>query len=104
MSLDIWLTAVVEHEVVSRNITHNLGKMWVEAGIYDALYRSEGKRAMDVLPELENGLVLMVNEPERFKKFSASNGWGTYEQAVPWLADLIEKFKEYPEGKIGISR
>jgi hypothetical protein len=58
----------------------------------------------EILPNLEAGLALMKTEPERFKPHSASNGWGTYEQAVPWLEDFIEQIKEYPDGVIGISR
>lgn len=38
MSLDIWLTATIETEVVSKNITHNVSKMWREAGIYEAIW------------------------------------------------------------------
>jgi hypothetical protein len=104
MSLDIWVTATVTHDVVSKNITHNVNGMWREAGIYEDLYRSEGKTVSEILPNLEAGLALMKTEPERFKPHSASNGWGTYEQAVPWLEDFIEQIKEYPDGVIGISR
>lgn len=104
MSLDIWLTEKVETEVVSKNITHNLSIMWKEAGIYDALYLSEGKMANEVLPLLEDGLKVMVSDPERFKQFDSANGWGLYKHAVPWLSELISAFKEHPNGIIGISR
>ena len=104
MSLDISLNKVMEVSVVDKNITHNLSKMWREAGVYDALYNSEGKKAEDVIPTLEKGLQLMIQKPSHFKQFDASNGWGTYENAVPWLAELIEEFKKYPDGIIEISR
>ena len=41
MSLDVWLNAVVKTQVFSANITHNLGKMADEAGIYKALWRPD---------------------------------------------------------------
>jgi hypothetical protein len=104
MSLDIWLTAKIETDVVDRNITHNLNKMWKAAGIYDSLYNSEGQTAASVLSNLEDGLELMIKDPERFKKLDSPNGWGTYENAVPWLTRLIKGFKEYPDGIIGISK
>jgi hypothetical protein len=104
MSLDIWLTDTVETTVVDKNITHNLGRMWVEAGIHDVLYNSEGKTAQSVLPILHKGLRLMIAEPERFKKFDPPNGWGTYKHALPWLSDLINEFEEYPNGIIGVSK
>lgn len=108
MSLDIWLTNQTEEgteeEVVSQNITHNLRNMWKEADVYDALYESEGKLAKDVLPTLLEGLGRMVDDPDRFKQHNATNGWGLYKHAVPWLTQLIVEFQKYPEGKIGISR
>ena len=39
MSLDVYLTATVPTTVFDANITHNLGKMAGEAGIYEALWR-----------------------------------------------------------------
>lgn len=103
MSLDIWLTAQVEAEVACKNITHNLSEMWKEAGIYDALYKSEGKTANEILPTLETGLQLMIANPESFQQFNSPNGWGLYKSAIPWLSDLIVEFKKHPDGVIGIS-
>jgi hypothetical protein len=103
MSLDIWLTATIETDVVNKNITNNLIRMWEEAGVYDALYNSEGKTAKEVLPILEQGLQLMLDEPKKFTKLNSPNGWGTYKNAVPWLAELIAEFKEYPDGVISVS-
>ena len=104
MSLDISLRATIETTVVDKNITHNLAQMWREAGVYDALYNSEGCIAGDLLPTLERGLRDMIANPSRFKHLSADNGWGTYEQAVPWLSELVREFKKYPEGIISISK
>jgi hypothetical protein len=104
MSLDISLSAVIETEVVSKNITHNLTGMWHEAGVYDALYNSEGKTAAEVLPVLEEGLKKMMAGPEHYKQFDSPNGWGTYKHAVPWLAELIIEFKQYPQGVIRVDK
>lgn len=102
MSLDIWLTTEKE-TVVNKNITHNLCPMWKEAGVYDALHSSEGKTAKEVLPMLEEGLSLMIEDPDRFKILNSRNSWGTYKQALPWLEKIITEFKKYPDGKIEIS-
>jgi hypothetical protein len=104
MSLDIYLSAVVELEVVSKNITHNLTPMWREAGVYYALYDSEGETAAEILPVLEKGLIKMLADPEKYKKLDSPNGWGTYEHAVPWLTELIAEFKKYPQGMISVSK
>ena len=101
MSLDIMLIATVTTAVVSNNITHNLTKMWHEAGVYYALYEMEGLKAKDVLPILKAGLSKMKADPAKYKKFDSPNGWGTYKNAVPWLENLIEEFEKYTDGVIG---
>lgn len=104
MSLDFTLTEVKETEVFSTNVTHNLARMFDEAGVYDALYMSEGKCAGDIISVIEEGIAKMEAEPERFKPFSAKNGWGTYEQAIPWLKDLVVGLKENPDATIRVSK
>lgn len=104
MGLDIWLTATIETEVVDKNITHNVAPMWREAGIYEALYESEGKTAKEIIPVLLKGLEDMVNNPSKYEKLNPDNGWGSYGGAVRWLTDLITQFIDYPDGIIGISR
>lgn len=108
MSLDIWGSintggdATVE--VWSFNITHNLSKMWDWAGCGDALYDSYDKRASDILPALEKALAKLKAEPNVGRKYDAPNGWGTYEQAVPWLEGVIEACRKHPATVIGISK
>jgi len=119
MSLDISLigeenevectcTCGHEHTRIEReynyesNITHNLGNMANEAGMYNALWRPEENditHAKQLIPILEHGIHIMKLNPSRFKPFSAPNGWGTYEQFIPWLQELLEACKKYPESK-----
>jgi len=91
------------HEVVSENITHNVNKMWMKAGIYDDLYGSGGKKVSDVLFKLERGLVYMIDNPEIFIPLNPENGWGSYDGTVSWLRNLISELKQYPNGTIEIS-
>lgn len=91
-----------------KNITHNLGRMALEAGFYNELWRPEEngiKTLGEITKAVERGLYRMKNEPELFKTFSAKNGWGTYEQFIPWLEEFIEDTKEHPNALINyISR
>lgn len=103
MSLDFDIV-ILDEIVVSKNITHNLGQMWKEAGIYDALYMSEGKKAEEILPVLKEGLNKMIDDPIKYKAFDAPNGWGEYRDALPWLTELIAEIREYPDGIISISK
>lgn len=110
MSLDFYLEYEVdgnEVEVFWRNITHNIGKMADKAGIYYALWRPEEKGwkiASDVVPTLEKGLKKLKEKPEYFEKFNSENGWGMYEHFVPFVEEVLEACKKYPNAKIIISR
>lgn len=108
MSLDISLLRVQETEVFEANITHNLAEMAHEAGIYEAVWRPEEigiKLAQAVIPILKGGIERMEKDPERYKKYDAeNNGWGTYNQFLPWLKKYLEKCKEYPDARICVSR
>lgn len=111
MSLDIWFTIplntgkeIIQHEVFSTNVTHNLNTIAEKAGIYEALWHKQGiTKAEDYIELLSNTLVMMKNHPNYFKQFDASNGWGTYEHFVPWLERLLEACHTYPIADVGVS-
>lgn len=115
-----------EEAVYSDNITHNLVKMAKKLGIYDALWRpyllkANGKefkdyieelefedsveiRAYEIIPLLEKGLDDLNSKPGYFEKFNSPNGWGTYENFVPFVEKYLEACKEFPEAIIYVSR
>ena len=108
------------------NITHNLGKMADEAGIYEALWRpymlhkdykhfdiydeeyefekSVTIYAKDIVDIVEKGLKKMKENPQHYAKFNSPNGWGTYENFVPWIEKYLEALKEYPESIVEVDR
>jgi hypothetical protein len=116
MSLDVYLTqknfvafghAPEDEELYSGNITHNLGKMAEEAGIYYALWRPEeiGKtRAYEIIELLEKGLEDLKDRPVHFKKFDSPNGWGMYIHFVPFVEEYLDACKKYPNAIINVSR
>lgn len=107
MSLDISLEATEPHTVYEANITHNLGKMASEAGIYYAVWRPDEvgiKVAGQLIPLLEMALKQMKTDPIRFKKFDSPNGWGLYEHFVPWIENLLTACQRYPHASIRVSR
>lgn len=98
MSLNFYLEKPGIVSVYDANITHNLGDMAREAGIFDALWRSEKfKSAAEIIPILRTGIAAMENEPQRFKVHNAENGWGTYEQFLPWVRNVLIACVENPE-------
>jgi hypothetical protein len=120
MSLDVYLnrkrylsydegkTYTEENEQVYwANITHNLGKMAGEAGIYEALWRPEeiGKtKASEIIELLEKGLLDLKARPEYFEIFNSPNGWGMYEHFVPFVEKYLNACKEFPNAEISVSR
>ena len=100
-----------EHEeqetLYETNITHNLGGMADEAGIYYALWRPEeigAEYAKDIIDIVEKGLVDLKARPKYFEQFNSPNGWGMYEHFVPFVERYLEALKEYPESEIHVSR
>lgn len=111
MSLDFYLYETEKdflddnaEEIFWANITHNLGPMWNEAGVYAALYETNGQQAKMIQATLEKGLVKMVLDRPRFEKHNSPNGWGLYKNALPFLQEVHEACKENPEAFIRISR
>jgi len=93
--------------VYTANITHNLGKMAEEAGIYGYLWRPNEigiTRAEQLIKPLSIGLALLKSDPERFKKFDAKNGWGLYIHFVPFVEKYLQACKEYPDAEVSVGR
>lgn len=127
ISYDNGLTLIPkEEEVYDANITHNLGKMAGEAGIYEAIWRpyrlkpnyienkdyseemkfekNNSSYAFEIIEILEKGLEDLKSRPEYFEQFNSPNGWGMYEHFVPFVEKYLEACKEFPEATINVSR
>lgn len=110
MSLDVDLTVEVDGQkvsVFSANITHNLGKMASNAGVYYACWRPEeinATHAAHILPMLDDGIKTMKEFPEHYKRFDSPNGWGLYAHFLPWLEKYAEACRKFPSAKIEVSR
>lgn len=89
------------------NITHNLGRMAREAGIYGVIWRpdeSEINYAEQLIAYLENGLFRLKALPDHFKQFNPSNGWGDYGGLVEFVTEYLNACKQYPTAHIQVSR
>lgn len=127
VSYDQGKTHEVEHdELYEANITHNLGEMAQHAGIYESLWRpyrlrsgyiegvdyddelnfeeSQEIKASEIIPYLENGLAKLKSKPEFFKQFNSPNGWGMYENFVPFVEKYLEACKHHPNAIVQVSR
>lgn len=107
MSLDVALLVQKPVEVYSANITHNLGAMAQEAGIYMHLWRPEElgfTKAADLIEPLRAGLELMKADPTRFEAHNSPNGWGLYKHFVPFVEKYLAACEENPGATLWVSR
>lgn len=107
MSLNVYLTAIRPTTVFDANITHNLNRMADAAGIYKYLWRPDElgiSKAKDLIEPLAAGLELMRADKARFEEFNANNGWGTYEQFLPWIEKYLAACQENPDADVSVSR
>lgn len=113
MSLDVYLSPNKcpccgrADEGFSQNITHNLNKMADEAGIYGIVWRPAENgitTARQLIEPLRKAIADMKADPERFKKHNAPNGWGLYENFLPWLEKYLKACEEMPDAAVSVSR
>ena len=94
-------------EVFWANITHNLGKMAAEAGIYECCWRPDElgiERARDLIGPLRDGLTKLRGDPGRYKAFDSPHGWGLYDNFVPWVERYLEACISHPDASVRVSR
>ena len=111
MSLDVYLMADAPKAakgsgVYEANITHNLGEMASEADLYKYLWRPDENgitRAAELIDPLTEGLARLKADPDRFKSYNPSNGWGSYEGLVKFTENYLEACKRFPRATVKIS-
>lgn len=107
MSLDVYLTATRKTTVYDANITHNLADMAEKAGLYESLWRPEENgfiTAESLIEPLEKGLKKLKTDPNFFRRFDSPNGWGLYEDFVPFVERYLAACKENPDATVEVSR
>ncbi len=113
MSLDVYLRMKVDtgskepHEVTlyDDSITHNLGKMAAEAGVYEALWRPEEigiTTAGELIQPLTKGLERLRSDPAHYQKFNPANGCSSYWYLVAFVfvTDYLAACKEHPKASV----
>lgn len=107
LSLDVHLTDAEGQAVFSANITHNMGAMAREAGIYECLWRPDEHgitKAVQIIEPLAAGVVRLATEKARFDVFNPSNGWGSWEVFLPWCAEYLQACRDNQDADVRVSR
>jgi hypothetical protein len=94
-------------EVFWQNITHNLGKMAGECGLYEPMWRPDAHgwtRARDLIEPLKNGLAELQSNPEHYKQFDPPNGWGDYQLLLEVAALYLAACMKWPDATVRVWR
>ena len=84
-------------------ITHNLGKMAAEAGVYDVLWRPEEigiTTAGELIQPLAEGLERLRSDPAHYEKFNPANCCNGYRYLVSFVTDYLAACKEHPKASV----
>lgn len=115
---DIWELSDEECDYYL-GITHNLGEMASQCGLYNPLWRpyrlynikddsdeAESFRAEagELLDAIEWGLKELKSNPQKYKSYNPSNGWGSYEGLVEFTEKYICMIKKFPDSLVEVSR
>lgn len=106
MSLDIELLDN-SVSVLNLNITNNLNKMVQQYSYehylaiwhpYDlnSLDKCRPLLAIDVVNYYEETLIEFLHNRKEYERYNSSNGWGTYDDMVSFLTQLISYCHKYP--------
>lgn len=75
------------------NITHNLTEMAHKAGICECLWHPNENNMFftdDIIFPLTEGLAKLKAMPAYYKQFDSDNGWGTYDNFVPFVEEVLD--------------
>lgn len=96
-----------ETEVYWSNITHNLGRMAGECGLYKPLWRPDEEgftTAAQLIEPLREGLSRLRSDRDRLLAFNPVNGWGDYDGLLRFTEEYLAACEEHPEAEVGVSR
>ena len=84
------------------NITYNVSRMVLEA--CGVTYRwFDGMECAKALPILHFAWRNLKRNPPHFRRFEPDNGWGTYEQFMPYMTRFYAMARLHPTGIIRVS-
>lgn len=92
-------------EVFTANITHNMGAMAAECGLYDPLWCPEENnltRAAQLVEPLRAGLTSLRDDRARLQEFNPENGWGNYDLLVRFTENYLAACEQWPDAEVSV--
>lgn len=87
------------------SISHNFVDLWKDLGLYDDLYKSDGRMAGSLTDPLDQAIILVTNNSSMYKSsLPKDKSFGDdYDAAVTFLAALLSACKLHPNSLINVS-
>ena len=84
----------IYHGSTDLNVTYNVSDLLSHAfGCENFATFINGQNGLYLIPYIERAIHRLKKNPEYFKQFEASNGWGTVEQMIPYLERFLDSCK-----------
>lgn len=96
-----------ENTLYESGITHNLGKMAKEAGVYQHLWRPEElgiSQAISLVGALGRALGDLHARQDYYRQFNPENGWGAFEDLVRFISTYLQAAIDHPDAYVYVSR
>ena len=78
----------------SANITWNVGEIIRRSTGLEWKNEQNNGLCVDVIPKIKAGLQELKTHPSKYKKYEASNGWGTVDGTIRFFELIIREWDE----------
>lgn len=75
------------------NTTYNVRGMIVKSTGLEWRNCENNGLCKDIMPYIERGLGELTRYPQKYRKYEASNGWGTVESTIRFFKRIVEKWE-----------
>lgn len=96
-----------ENKLYTRYVTHNLGKMAQELGIYEYLWRPDEigvVQAKQLIKPLGVAIDNIRDRKAHYRTFNPPNGFGTMEGFIDFMIDYLKACRTYPNAFVDACR
>lgn len=96
-----------ENHLYTRYVTHNLGKMARELGIYEYIWRPDEVdvvRAKQLIKPLGVAIDNIRDRKAHYRTFNPPNGFGTIDGFIDFMIDYLKACRTYPNAFVEVCR
>lgn len=79
----------------SANITWNVGKIIRLSTGLEWKNEENNGLCVDVITKIKSGLYELLENPKKYKKYEAQNGWGTVEGTINFFDQILREWYEF---------